>query len=328
VKKTFFAVLLAASLVSGAVAADRTSVARPDVTPAGKVPVHAFVDVKGIKEAATKIFVSDAANNVVNIYNTSGKQLAQLTGFSEPQGLATDSKGNLYIADTGNSQIQVFASPYTKKPKLYADPGQYPAGVSVTIVGKTTYLGVTNIISTSDGPGSVTIYKNGKAGKAISNTNFARVYFDSFDASGNLYIDGENSDGGVVVGEIAKATTTGKKIAVLTTKNSIEFPGGVQVTTKGLIAIDDQDSFAVYTYKAPVKGSLGNPTKTTDLTGSGDPVTFAFTSTNTDLWTADAVDAASNEFAYPKGGSPLHSIAVTGGEPIGVAIVPAQVPGK
>lgn len=329
-RNSVLAVLLTASLASAAVAADRNprSLARPDVVAPGHIYVHQFVDVKGIKEATTKIFVSDAANNVVDIYNTAGKQLAQLTGFSEPQGLATDSKGNLYVADTANSRIQVYAPPYTKTPKSYADSGQYPAGVSVKIVGKVTYVGVTNIISTSGGPGSVTIYKNGKAGAAISNSNFGRVYFDSFDASGNLYIDGENSSGAVVVGEIAKATTTGKKIAVLKTKNSIEFPGGIEVTTKGLIAIDDQDAATVYSYKAPVKGSLGNPAHTTPVTGSSDAVTFAFTSTNADLWTADAGNEDSAEFAYPKGGSALHSIPVTGGEPIGVAIVPAQIPGK
>jgi hypothetical protein len=331
VKKTFFVVVLASCLASLAVAADRNprSVARPDVVAPGHIYTHQFVDVKGIEEATTKIFVSDAVNNVVNIYNPAGKQLAQLTGFSEPQGLATDSKGNLYVADTANSRIQVYAPPYTKTPKSYADAGQYPAGVSVIIVGKVTYVGVTNIISTSGGPGSVTIYKNGKAGAAISSTNFGRVYFDSFDASGNLYIDGENgSTGAVEVGEIVGATGKGKTIKTLTTKNSIEFPGGVEVTTKGLIGIDDQEGFAVYTYKPPVKGSLGSPVKTTPLTGSGDPVTYAFTSTNADLWTADAADAASFEFAYPKGGSALKTISVSGGEPIGVAIVPAEVPGK
>lgn len=330
-KKTFFVVVLASCLASVAVAADRNprSVARPDVVAPGHIYTHQFVDVKGIQEATTKIFVSDAVNNVVNIYNPAGKQLAQLTGFSEPQGLATDSKGNLYVADTANSRIQIYAPPYTKTPKSLSDSGQYPAGVSVKIVGKVTYVGVTNIISTSGGPGSVTIYKNGKAGAAISSSDFGRVYFDSFDAKGNLYIDGENgSTGAVEVGEIAAATGKGKTIKTLTTGNSIEFPGGVEVTTKGKIAIDDQEGFAVYTYNAPVKGSLGSPIKTTALSGSGDPVTYAFTSTNADLWTADASDAASNEFAYPKGGSALHSIPVTGGEPIGVAIVPAEVPGK
>jgi hypothetical protein len=316
--------LLAGSLQSVAQDAlrQKTTVALPSAPTHEAIAVHAFVDVQGIEEAAVKIFISDAANNVVNIYNPKGKQLAQLTGFSEPQGLATDGKGNLYVADTANSRIQIYAPPYTKAPKSLADSGQYPAGVAVFNNG--AVIAVTNIISTSGGAGSVTIYKKGKAGAAISNANFARVYFDGFDAKGNLYIDGSNSGGSVVIGEIAKATTTGKRIAVLTTKNSIVFPGGVAVTTAGKIAIDDQDAASVYTYNAPVKGSLGNPSKTTALTGSTDAVTFAFTSNDKDLWTADAANANSAEYAYPKGGAAVTTISVTGGEPIGVAITPAQ----
>jgi len=53
-------------------------------------------------------------------------------------------------------------------------------------------------------------------------------------------------------------------------------------------------------------------------------VTYAFMSNDKDVWTADALNAASFEFAYPAGGSPVKTISVTGGEPIGVAVVPAQ----
>jgi hypothetical protein len=318
VKKSIFAVLL---IASAAMAADKTSVARPDVIPGSPTGSHPFLNVKAIQAAGTEVFVSDAVNNVVNIYNTKGKQLGQLTGFSEPQGLASDTKKNLYVADTANSRVQIYASPY-KKAKTLSDPSQYPAGVAQFNNGKV--VGVTNIISTSGGPGSVTIYKNGKAGAAISSTDFARVYFDAFDAKGNLYIDGENSNGGVVVGVIEKAATTGKKITTLTTGNSITFPGGIQVSLKGQIIIDDQEGEAAYTYKAPVKGSLGSPVATTAFTGASDPVTFAISSTDKDVWTADAGLAQSNEYAYPKGGSPVDSISVSGGEPIGVAVTPAQ----
>jgi len=328
VRKTVFAVLLSALFISVAVAGDSyrnpTSAARPDVVSPGPIVVYPFVDVGAIQATSTKIFVSDVVDNVVNIYNTSGKQLAQLTGFSEPQGLATDAKGNLYVADTLNSRIQIYAPPYTKKPKTLSDPGQYPCGVSVLNNGE--FVAVTNIISTSYGAGSVTIYKKNKAGKAISSSSFAKVYFAGFDANGDLYIDGSNSSGDVVVGEIAKATTTGKKIVTLTTRNLIEFPGGIEVTIKGKIAIDDQEAASVYTYNAPKKGSLGSPVNTTALTGSGDPVTFAFTSTNKDLWTADALNVELLEFAYPKGGSALKTIPVMGVEPAGVAVVPAEVP--
>ena len=327
-KKAIFAVVLVACLVSVAVAADSraTSLARPDVVAGSPIPAHPFINTRAVAAAGTKIFVSDASNNVVDIFNTSGKMIGQLTGFSQPQGLATDLKGNLYVADTNNSQILVFAPPYKKAPKKLADPGFFPAGVAVMTVGSTTYVGVSNICSApSCGQGGFIVYKNGKSKGAFQSSSINRVYFLDFDLKGNLYADGTNANGAVTVGEIAKATKGGTNFVALTTNNVINFPGGVQVTIKGKIAIDDQTGAAVYTYNPPKNGSLGNPIATTPVTGSSDPVTVALTSNNKDLWTADAGLGQSNEFAYPKGGSILKSITV-GGLPIGVALVPADKP--
>jgi hypothetical protein len=326
VKKTLFAAALIAIFVSAAVAADSnpTSVVRPGVVAPGRTYVHPFVDVAGIQAAGMKIFVSDAIDNVVNIYNTSGKQLAQLTGFSQPQGLATDTKGNLYVADTNNSQILVYAPPYTKAPKKLADPGYYPAGVAVITIGTTTYVGVSNICSAPNcTQGGFIVYKNGKSKGAFQSSSIYRVYFCGFDAKGNLFVDGQDTNFVPTFGEVPNAIGGKKAYKTLTTGNAISFPGGVQVTAKGKIAIDDQTGITVYTYNPPKNGSLGSPIKTTALTGSGDPVTFAFTMTDADLWTADAVNANSAEFKYPAGGSAVKTITV-GGQPIGVAVVPAQ----
>ena len=324
-KKVVLAVWLFACFVSvtRADSLANLSVARPDAVSGAPMVVHPFVNVKAIQATGTKIFVSDAADNVVDIYNTSGKQLGQITGFSEPQGLAADAKGNLYVADTANSRIQVYAPPYTKSPKTLSDPGQYPVDVSVLNNGE--FVAVANIISTSGGPGNVILYKNGKAVKTISNSSFARVYFNGFDAKGNLYVDGENSAGATAVGEIAKLTTSGKTIRTLTYNGTIGFPGGVVVTSATKIAIADQEAAAIYTYDPPKNGSLGNPIHTTPLTGSGDAAAFAFTQDDKDLWTSDAANVALAEFAYPAGGGPVETFPVTG-EPIGIALVPPQVP--
>jgi NHL repeat-containing protein len=325
VKKSIFAVLLIACFVSVAFAADRTSVVRPGIVQGTPIGVHPFINVKAIQASGT-IAVSDYLDGVINLYDTTGKQTGQITGLSGPQGMAADAKGNLYVANTNTGQIFVYAKPYNKAPKMLTDTGYYPAGVAVYSKGKNTWVAASNICSNpSCGQGGFTIFKNGKAGKPITSSAISRVYFLGFDAKGNIYADGETSAGGVVVVELAKAISGGKTVTALTTSNSISFPGGVQVSSKGLIAIDDQLGAAVYSYKAPVKGSLGSPVDTTPITGSSDPVTFAFTSTDKDLWTADAGLAAADEFAYPAGGSDVMSIAV-GGEPIGVAVVPAQKP--
>ena len=323
-KKAIFAVLLVACFVSVAVAANTNSVLRPDVVAPGKIAVHPFVNVKAIEAAGTKIFVSDAADNVVNIYNTKGKQLAQLTGFSQPQGLATDLKGNLYVADTNNSQILVYAPPYTKAPKKLADPGYYPAGVAVLTIGTTTYVGVSNICSApSCTQGGFIVYKNGKSKGAFQSSAIYRAYFLGFDAKGNLYASGQDSNFNGVYGEVAGAIKNKQVFTADTIGNSIVFPGGVQVNLKGKIAIDDQSGAAIYTYNPPKGGTFGSPIATTPLTGAGDTVTYAFSSTDKDVWTADAANGVSYEFKYSAGGSPVTTISV-GGQPIGVAVVPAQ----
>jgi|SRR5271169_2162432 len=301
----------------------QTSVARPGVTPHERVAVHPFLNAKAVKGTLSMIVVSDAADNVVNVYNNSGTLIGQLNGFFEPQGLASDRAGNLYVADTANSRIQIYAKGFTSPPTTLSDPGQYPAGVDVR--GNGGLIAVTNIIDTNGGPGSVTLYRNGVAKATILNSSFARVYFCAFDATGNLYVDGEDASGNVLVGEIANASTGGRTFSTLTYSAPISFPGGIQVTNSGQIAILDQLGPIIYTFNPPVGGSLGSPVATTTLDGSSDPVTFAFKVAALQLYTADAGLAESLEFAYPGGGSSEATISV-GGQPIGVAVVPTQMP--
>lgn len=315
--------LLAGSLQSVAQDAVRqkTSAAYVKVVPHEPVAVHQWVNVTGVPST---IAISDAANNVVDIFNDAGVMLGQLTGFIEPQGMASDRQGNLYVADTVNNRIQVYAAGFTNPPTTWSDPGQYPAGVDVRNNGG--FGAVTNIIDINGGPGSITLYRNGVAVATVTNPNFGRVYFCAFDHDGNLYLDGTDVNGFVFVAVIAAANRGGRTVQFLTTTNSISFPGGVQVNNNGTISIDDQINLAIYTYNPPSGGSLGSPVSTTSLGGSSDPVTFAFKVHNHNLYTADAGDAAANEYPYPAGGSPENVISIPGSAPIGVAVIPTQMP--
>jgi hypothetical protein len=276
-------------------------------------------------KAKAAVIISDSGTNDVYAYSAAGKLVATITGFSEPQGLGGTKAGDFYVANTGDSNIIEYKDDYKTVVATLTDPGQRP--VDVSYEETSGLVAVSNIISYVDGPGSVSIYAKGTTTPCVtvSSSDFAHVYFLAFDAKGNLYLDGESSSGGAVIGEIASASCKSKTITSLTFKNRIEFSGGLEVTTKGDIVIGDQDGEAVYTYKPPVKGVLGSPVRTTSLTGASDPVSFSLTSTDKDLWTADAGLAASEEYAYPKGGSAVTRI--TGlSEPIGVVVLPVEVP--
>jgi hypothetical protein len=315
------------ALVAGSVAQnaliEKTSVAHVKVVPQHS-PIHPFVNHKFFATGVpSTVAISDAANNVVDIFDENGTMQAQLSGFAEPQGMASDRQGNLYIADTENGQIQVWANGFGGPPTLWADPGQFPADVDVRNNG--AFAAVTNIISQEDAPGSVSLYKNGSIIATVTDPAFEEVFFGAFDATGSFYFDGLNTSGEVFVAVIAHANTGGRTVQYLSTGNALAFPGGVQVNNNGTISVDDQENFAVYTYNPPSGGSLGSPISTTSLGGSEDPVTFAFKIHNHNLYTADVAGVA-NEYSYPAGGNPTNVISVSGGEPIGVAVIPTQMP--
>ncbi len=144
------------------------------------------------------MFISDFTENEVYIYSA-GKMCGSITGLSNPQGLTVDAKGDLYVANTGASNVLEYAPPYTGSPiKTIADPNFYPTDVALC----KGYIAVTNIESTSGGAGNVAIVRNGKVSH-LKDSSALEEYFDGCDPSGNLFTDGRNSSGATIVNEWA-----------------------------------------------------------------------------------------------------------------------------
>jgi hypothetical protein len=291
-------------------------------TTPGSVTAH----VQSIARAANMIAVSGTENSDVGVFDPSGHTLADLSGFNYPQGLASDIKGNLYVADTINSRIQIYPPGFKGKPTTLSDPGQYPMSLDTFDNGKV--VAVVNQYTTSYGQGSVTIYTNGVAGTPITSPAISQAFFAAFDAKGNLYVDFSPKSGKCpCVAKIADAAKGGTKLAMLRTSNSIS-PAGIRVTNTGQIAILDYGN-TVYTYNPPAHGSLGSPVATTVLDGVGTSGAFAFTRDMKDLYTVNYNDNGTVfEYAYPAGGGNVFSFDSGGSYPFGVAVFPAQYPRK
>lgn len=54
-------------------------------------------------------FVSDYLTGAVDVFSGT-RQIGQITGFNEPEGLTTDSSGNLYVANTDGHDVKVCAA--------------------------------------------------------------------------------------------------------------------------------------------------------------------------------------------------------------------------
>jgi sugar lactone lactonase YvrE len=290
----------------------------------GTLTPNSSVDTAAVARSTKLIAVSDDEDLAVGIYNTSGQVVAVLSGFGFPQGLANDSKGDLFVADQTNSRIQVYAAGFKTSPTSLSDPGQYPAAVAV--FGNGSIVAAVNQYTTSYGPGSVTMYSDGVPAATVTNARIGQASFAAFDNAGNLFVTFAPRGGTCpCVGEIAGAAQGGTTLTALTTSNAIS-PNGIAVTASGDIALFDETKNAVDTYGPPTGGTLGAPLARTVLRGTLDaPAQFAFASDMNDLYIANNSDNNSLfEFGYPSGAA-VASIPI-GGLPYGVAIYPKVLP--
>jgi hypothetical protein len=271
------------------------------------ITVDAHPVTPDAKKAGQLLYISDDGTNEVETFAWPKPKsvTGTLTGFNEPQGMCADAKGDVYITNTGDSNTLEYKG--SKLINTLADAGQYPVGCAVNAAGD---VAVTNIVSTADGPGSVTIYAKGKGtGKNMAITGLARVFFGAYDKASNLWVDGTTSSSTVAVAELTKK---GKVVNGTLTGGTIEFPGGVNFDGKD-IAVNDQDAATVYQLtKFKIVGS-------TPLTGAVD-IDQNWIDIPTKLLIGPDAGAGQVEiYKYPKGGSPSQTL--TGfSEPIGSTV--------
>jgi hypothetical protein len=277
-------------------------------------PLHGKIDSR------TKTFwISDSGDNVVQVYSyPSGSYMGALAappeGFSEPQGMCSDKNGNVFIANTENSKIDEYAPSGTFTQAL-SDPGEFPAGCAVD--PKSGTLAVSNIISTSDYAGGISLYANASgAPQQLTDPNMFEVFFIGYlGKTGNLYYSGfDNSFYAAISSYI------GGNFALLPISGAtIGFPGTVSNAHKtGSLAIGDQDTFSGPTfYQVDATGTVSGSTVLSCPSGYCDVVQATIKGTKVVAPDAESLDAG--VYPYPAGGAAL--VTVSGfGQPIGSAV--------
>jgi hypothetical protein len=281
------------------------------------------------------IFLADTSNDVVDIYvrSQTNELVGQISGLSAPVGVATDVSNNVYIGDSDGT-VPIYAPPYTGMPALtLSDSGYFPQNVAVSLHG---IVAVANFCSApSCGAGNVTIYAKGSATACTTITdaaNFPYIEGDTFDRSGNLFIDGANPSGHTNVGEISggcNATTV-----KLINQNTTAVGGGIHVDRADRLAIFDALPIGsggpeIRTYLHPHSETLGDPISVTMLNSTHGYCVedFAFLPLGSALFVADYCNGAAEKYAYPTGGTASKSIpGIPGYAPADVAVTPPLVP--
>ena len=272
------------------------------------------------------MLISDAYAEQVFVFKyPSGKYAGTLPqpkeGFSEPQGMCSDVKGNVFVANTSNSTIDEYTNGAFVK--ALGDPGYYPVGCSVDPKSKT--LAVSNIISTSGGQGGISLYANATGTpQQLTDPYMYEVYFISYyGRTGNLYFSGDDTSFYAAMDSYIRGVFKPFVIHGVT----IGFAGTVAYATKTKsLVIGDQDTFyGPVFYEVKQNGKvIGKVVLSCDSSGSGgsgvcDVVQAAVKGDN--LLGPDATSVDAELFSYPSGQLKMKLTGAPVEQPIGRRLV-------
>jgi hypothetical protein len=312
--------LAAAAGPVAAVRAGRRGIA-PQVLPVGK-----------------SLWISDAANNDVQIYNypipsPSASPVATLLGitpsvpFVQPQGECVDNAGHVFVTSTANSYIYEFNHNGTPV-QMIDDPGQYPVGCAWDRT--TGNLAVSNILTTSGGPGSISLYTPPYgAPTIITNAAFGNVYFLGYRPNGVLFADGFNSSAVFALWKLVPPTGSG--VATISTAAGclvgggapcLTFPGGVQWDGAHM-TVGDQNAGTINRFLGT--GAWVGPIITLSGAGTCDVVQYFIGSQWDPIAPARVVGpeagcGVAQVFTYPAGA--LQALGNGLSQPVGSAVSP------
>jgi hypothetical protein len=196
------------------------------------------------------LYVSDDSGFIYVFSYPEGKLVGTLAGAYGPSGLCSDKAGHVFVANTQDANILEYAHGGKNPIATLADPGYYPNGCAVDPT--TGNLAVANYASTLIGPGSVSVYSNGRPPVTYTDPVFNEYLFCGYDDKGNLYVDGVNA--GTTQTELAKLPSGKTSFTNIRLKQRIGFPGAVQWDGT-YVAIEDATTNIVYRLK--VSGSAG-----------------------------------------------------------------------
>ena len=295
--------------------------AAPPASPLVSTSARAQSDSWFAPEAKSMdlLYVADLNNNAVYAFSYPGGKLeGTISGMAVPHGVCTDAKGNVYATNGGMSQILEFAHGGTTPLKTLDASGYFPQDCAIDPT--TGNLAVT-ASPLGSGPGAILVYKKGKGtAKAYTTPNVFRVYFDGYDAAGNLFVDGTDMHGAFEFAEMPHGGTAFSQVAV---NAQVNLPGAIQWDGTNL-AVGDQVSISgpskVDAFQ--VSGGTATLVGTTNMTDSCDMLGFFINGKR--IIAANDCTPNVMYFKYPAGGASTKTIGDSLSEPVSVTVSPAS----
>ena len=225
----------------------------------------------------------------------------QMTGYDDylerPAGLAVDSAGNLYVADSANNRVLIFSNPFV----INANTGQSEGFSPLMVIGQGGDFFATSCNLGGSQPNQYTL------------CNPQRL---TIDGSGNLWVadTGNNRvleyNNPLMTGNLAATTVIGQPDFVSNQANqgaaetatSLDYPSGLALDGGGNLYVTDLYNCRVLRYPAP----LANDAAAAQVWGTGGSFTTSTCSTSSPTalaYPSDVlVDGANNLYIADEGG--------------------------
>ncbi|HVN68793.1 MAG TPA: hypothetical protein VMU38_03940 [Candidatus Binatia bacterium] len=187
--------------------------------------------------AATKelLYVSDAATNVVSVYDYStGKTVGLMTGFDHPSGQCVEPDGHVWVASTNSRTLLRFAHGVSD-PIVVLHTAAYPVGCSVSSNGD---LAVAEQPGPSNPKGELTIWRGART--LTARYDVCPVPFPpGYDDKGNLFVECKDGD----LTHVYIRRTSDVHLRPISLVPAIRFPGGAMWDGKYMTLTDQRYDF-------------------------------------------------------------------------------------
>jgi hypothetical protein len=271
----------------------------------------------GFTKQQPLLFVADAGNDVVDVFaeNNPAKPIAVISqGISNPEEMAVDGGGKLYVANLQANDVTVYAPPYTGAPvTTYSQGLTYPFSVTVASDG-TVYVSA----NPNGNVGQIVVYPPHRTSPSRTLSIAGYIEGVTLDASGNLYAAYNTPSG---VGRVRKYEGGVKPGTDLPLK--LGLVSGLAFDGAGNIAIENQIAATVDIFG--LDGTSPKQVFNNGGNGFGDPVSIAFDQSHGRLYVGDGQNDVVDVVSYPSG-TTQKVISKSFGRVHGVALSPAAQP--
>lgn len=295
----------------GTLGAEALSLIRP-------APGSASYDAR---DRSALAYVSNLGASEVEVFRQRGRAqrpIATITyGITFPDGLTTDSSGNLYVADSGEYNgrwvVQRYAPGRTSPSKTYATDLSEPTDTAVADDG-TIYIANFHAASS----GWVAVYPKGEASKEYRLADFrgGSPLSLALDVKQNLYVVyALNNQGSSAVNKYAPGAKKGENLHL-----AFSYGAGIQVDPAGNVLVVQQILPSEILVFRPGKKQ---PSRSIFLPNGGAPYNIALSHGGKLLFAGDSIGNVVDRFAYPSGN---FEYPIAGGfnNPVAVTTVPSE----